>query len=61
MTGRRPLKPIVKREYYRHPFTPKGSGSVFLTLECGHMVRRKCSEEPKRQARCLQCSPVEKE
>jgi len=59
MPERRPLRRITGREYYAHPSTPRGGGSVMLTLECGHEVHCKRSKEPKRKARCYHCPETE--
>lgn len=51
-----PLKKIIGREYYEPKSAPIGTGSVALSLECGHTERRKASQEPDYRARCLQCT-----
>lgn len=33
----------------------KGGWRVYLTLECGHVVRVKGSKEPKRETNCSEC------
>ena len=55
MTNRWPLRRITVRYHYEHKSAPAGTGSVELTLECGHAEFRKRSAEPKRQARCWAC------
>ena len=50
-----PMKKIVDRRYYEPKSAPHGTGSVELTLECGHKVRRKQSAEPRYQVRCEDC------
>jgi hypothetical protein len=51
-------KKILKREYYRaESCTRRAAGTVILTLECGHIVTRKISKEPKGDyAKCWFCS-----
>ncbi len=51
-----PLREIVSREHYSHSSAPYGTGSVALELDCGHTERRKQSQEPIYQARCLLCA-----
>jgi len=51
----KPLRQIVKRERYFPMSAPTGTGSVMLTLECGHEVHCKQSKEPKYRARCWYC------
>lgn len=53
---RKPLRRIVKKEYWRcrnHPTSAKDS--VTVTLECGHTVRFKGSQEPENKAGCWRC------
>ena len=64
MRSLRPLKPlrgIVKRQWYSPASAPHGTGSVMLTLKCGHEVHCKQSKEPKRRARCYHCPDKEKD
>ena len=50
------LKRIVSREYYRTSSHPNNANdSVLLTLECGHVVHRKGSDEPRNKAMCREC------
>lgn len=55
MTNTHPLREITARHYYSPSSAPKGTGSVELTLECGHSEFRKRSAEPGRRARCWAC------
>ena len=50
-----PLREIVVRNYYRHDSAPIGTGSVWLTLSCGHIECRKRSRDPGLRARCWAC------
>ncbi len=47
---------IVKREYWTDVHCRAGEGSVMLTLECGHIVRKKQSEEPENYCLCKECN-----
>ncbi len=49
------LRMIVSREYFVAEGTPRGGGSVYVKLSCGHNKRFKRSQEPKDKARCHQC------
>lgn len=49
------LKKISDRRYYEPKSAPHGTGSVELSLECGHKIHRKQSAEPRYQARCQYC------
>lgn len=51
----RPLKRIVKREFYVANSTPRSGGSYILILECGHQVYCKASQRPAMHARCGSC------
>lgn len=55
LINKHPLRRITVRYYYEHPSAPTGTGSVELTLECGHAEFRKRSAEPGRRARCWAC------
>ena len=46
---------IVEREYLSSKHCRDGEGSVWLTLECGHIVRKKGSQEPENYCLCKQC------
>lgn len=50
-----PMRRITERRYYTPQYASHGTGSVELTLDCGHKVRRKRSSEPRRQCRCQEC------
>lgn len=50
-----PLRAITDRRYYHPKNATAGTGSVELTLECGHKIRKKRSAEPRRFARCEDC------
>ncbi len=50
-----PMKQIVDRRYYAPKHAAPGTGSVELTLECGHKIHRKRSDEPRYQCRCEPC------
>lgn len=53
--GAIPMRKIVDRRYYEPKYAPANTGSVELTLECGHKIRRKQSSEPRHQCRCEDC------
>lgn len=53
--NRWPLREIVARKYYRTAGAKLGSGSVELSLSCGHTEFRKRSGEPHVRARCWDC------
>jgi hypothetical protein len=46
-----PLRRVVKREHDKLSF----DWDVELTLECGHIVRRKWTRTKQRRARCHVC------
>lgn len=47
---------IRSREKYTTASHPRGTYSVFYTLDCGHTQRRKGSQEPKGiRVRCREC------
>lgn len=50
-----PLREIVQREYVAPKYCRAGTGTVILTLSCGHRVRRPISAEPRKAVRCEDC------
>ncbi len=50
-----PLREITGRNYFRPKSAPIGTGSVELTLSCGHHEFRKRSRDPGLRARCWAC------
>lgn len=55
MTNNYPLREIIARRYYRMPNAKIGTGSVELTLNCGHGEFRSRNKEPHVRARCWAC------
>lgn len=50
-----PTRKIIGRREFRTVNHPPGSYSVELTLECGHKITRKGSQEPYVSAHCRKC------
>lgn len=55
MAKERPLRKILSRREYVTKSHPRGTYSMALTLECGHTVHCKGSQEPKHRCRCYWC------
>ncbi len=50
-----PMRQITDRRYFEPAGARPNTGSVELTLECGHKTKRRQSSEPVSQCRCEQC------
>jgi hypothetical protein len=55
------LRKIVGRYKIVNTYTRPGEGSVNLELECGHIIRRKLSQEPLFDAYCTECTDLRRD